>query len=69
MGEMEAELQKANNKVCHTGHQLNQLTAKVKTQHTIYCILEKRSIDLHITGDLCSCQEHYIPKNKNQETS
>lgn len=31
MGEMEAELQKANNKVCHTGYQLNQLTAKVKT--------------------------------------
>lgn len=34
MGEMEAELQKANNRVCHTGHQLNQLTAKVKTLHT-----------------------------------
>lgn len=30
IGEMEAELQKANNKVCHTGHLLNQLTAKVK---------------------------------------
>lgn len=36
MGEMEAELQKANNKVCHMGHQLNQLTAKVKiTLHTL----------------------------------
>lgn len=35
MDEMEAELQKANNKVCHTGHQLNQLTAKVKTQQSI----------------------------------
>lgn len=30
LGEMEAELQRANNKVCHTGHQVNQLTTKVK---------------------------------------
>ncbi|XP_062867233.1 TSC complex subunit 1b [Trichomycterus rosablanca] len=31
MGEMEAELQKANNKVCHRGHQVNQLTAKLSS--------------------------------------
>lgn len=27
--ELEAELQRANNKVCHTGHLLNQMTVKV----------------------------------------
>lgn len=30
MDELEAELQRANNKVCHTGHLLNQMTVKVK---------------------------------------
>lgn len=30
MDELEAELQRANNKVCHTGHLLNQMTIKVK---------------------------------------
>lgn len=29
MDELEAELQRANNKVCHTGHLLNQMTVKV----------------------------------------
>lgn len=32
MDELEAELQRANNKVCHTGHLLNQMTIKVKTK-------------------------------------
>lgn len=30
MDELEAELQRANNKVGHTGHLLNQMTVKVK---------------------------------------
>lgn len=30
MDELQAELQRANNKVCHTGHLLNQMTIKVK---------------------------------------
>lgn len=30
--ELEAELQKANNKVCHTGHLLSQMTIKVKEE-------------------------------------
>ncbi|XP_063067111.1 TSC complex subunit 1b isoform X2 [Engraulis encrasicolus] len=34
MGEMEAELQRANNKVCHTGHLLNQVTAKLSTSES-----------------------------------
>ncbi|XP_066502857.1 TSC complex subunit 1b [Hoplias malabaricus] len=34
MGEMEAELQRANNQVCHTGHQLNQLTSKLSSSES-----------------------------------
>lgn len=30
VGEMEAELQKANNKVCNMGHMLSQLSIKVR---------------------------------------
>lgn len=30
VGEMEAELQKANNKVCNLGHLLSQLSIKVR---------------------------------------
>lgn len=34
MAELEAELQRANNKVCHTGHLLNQMTIKVKRRRS-----------------------------------
>lgn len=40
MDELEAELQRANNKVCHTGHLLNQMTVKVK-----------RHLSRMVTGD------------------
>lgn len=30
VGEMEAELQKANNKVCNMGHMLSQMSIKVR---------------------------------------
>lgn len=30
MGDLEAELQRANNKVCNTGHLLSQLSMKVR---------------------------------------
>lgn len=43
MDELEAELQRANNKVCHTGHLLNQMTIKVKIS---YCCL----IMQHLSG-------------------
>ncbi|KAL4623301.1 hamartin isoform X4 [Arapaima gigas] len=35
MCELEAELQKANNKVCHTGHQLSQLSIKLTNSETL----------------------------------
>uniref|UniRef100_A0A8D3D8G2 TSC complex subunit 1b n=1 Tax=Scophthalmus maximus TaxID=52904 RepID=A0A8D3D8G2_SCOMX len=34
MDELEAELQGANNKVCHTGHLLNQMTIKLSTSES-----------------------------------
>lgn len=37
MDELEAELQRANNKVCHTGHLLNQMIIKVNNTWDIIC--------------------------------
>ncbi|KAM6902767.1 TSC complex subunit 1b isoform 1-T1 [Xenentodon cancila] len=34
MDELEAELQRANNKVCHTGHLLNQMTVKLNNSES-----------------------------------
>ncbi|XP_008322866.1 TSC complex subunit 1b [Cynoglossus semilaevis] len=34
MAELEAELQRANNKVCHTGHLLNQMTIKLNNSES-----------------------------------
>ncbi|XP_041706908.1 hamartin isoform X3 [Coregonus clupeaformis] len=34
MNELEADLQRANNKVCHTGHLLNQMTIKLSTSES-----------------------------------
>uniref|UniRef100_A0A8C7X6Q9 TSC complex subunit 1b n=1 Tax=Oryzias sinensis TaxID=183150 RepID=A0A8C7X6Q9_9TELE len=34
MDELEAELQRANNKVCHTGHLLNQMTVKLSNSES-----------------------------------
>lgn len=34
MDELEAELQRSNNKVCHTGHLLNQMTIKLSTSES-----------------------------------
>ncbi|KAF4077121.1 hypothetical protein AMELA_G00204440 [Ameiurus melas] len=51
MGEMEAELQKANNRVCHTGHQLNQLTAKLSTSESTQQQLSFMSRQLLLLGE------------------
>ncbi|KAK3524150.1 hypothetical protein QTP70_018225, partial [Hemibagrus guttatus] len=51
MGEMEAELQKANNKVCHTGHQLNQLTAKLSSSESTQQQLSFMSRQLMLLGE------------------
>lgn len=42
MDELEAELQRANNKVCHTGHLLNQMTVKVMKQLLSYGVWWER---------------------------
>ncbi|TSK72135.1 Hamartin [Bagarius yarrelli] len=51
MGEMEAELQKANNQVCHTGHQLNQLTAKLSSSESTQQQLSFMSRQLLLLGE------------------
>ncbi|KAI4901435.1 hypothetical protein NFI96_014724 [Prochilodus magdalenae] len=51
MGEMEAELQRANNKVCHTGHQLNQLTAKLSSSESTQQQLSFLSKQLLLLGE------------------
>ncbi|GAA6099496.1 TSC complex subunit 1b isoform X2 [Tachysurus ichikawai] len=51
MDEMEAELQKANNKVCHTGHQLNQLTAKLSSSESTQQQLSFMSRQLLLLGE------------------
>ncbi|MCJ8741191.1 hypothetical protein PDJAM_G00067810 [Pangasius djambal] len=51
MGEMEAELQKANNKVCHTGHQLNQLTTKLSSSESTQQQLSFMSRQLLLLGE------------------
>ncbi|KAL2099543.1 hypothetical protein ACEWY4_003937 [Coilia grayii] len=51
MGEMEAELQRANNKVCHTGHLLNQLTAKLSTSESTQQQMSFLSKQLLLLGE------------------
>ncbi|XP_007246134.3 TSC complex subunit 1b [Astyanax mexicanus] len=61
MGEMEADLQRANNKVCHTGHQLNQLTAKLSTSESTQQQLSFLSKQLLLLGEahkLCVQELH-----------
>lgn len=38
MDALEAELQRANNKVCHTGHLLNQMTIKVNNSGSAWAV-------------------------------
>ncbi|KAI7795853.1 TSC complex subunit 1b [Triplophysa rosa] len=51
IGEMEAELQRANNKVCHTGHLLNQLTAKLSSSESVQQQLSFLNKQLLLLGE------------------
>ncbi|XP_051960574.1 hamartin-like isoform X1 [Xyrauchen texanus] len=51
IGEIEAELQIANNKVCHTGHLLNQLTAKLSSSESIQQQLSFLNKQLLLLGE------------------
>ncbi|KAJ8346736.1 hypothetical protein SKAU_G00281370 [Synaphobranchus kaupii] len=56
IGELEVELQRANNKVCNTGHQLNQLSVKLTTSETIQqqmAFLNKQLLLLGEVNRLC----------------
>lgn len=51
IGDMEAELQRANNEVCQTGHQLNQLTAKLSTSESVQQQLSFLNKQLLLLGE------------------
>uniref|UniRef100_A0A8C9W3K4 TSC complex subunit 1a n=1 Tax=Scleropages formosus TaxID=113540 RepID=A0A8C9W3K4_SCLFO len=56
MGELEAKLQKANNKICNTGHQLSQLSIKLTNSETLQQqmgFLNKQLVLLSEVNKLC----------------
>ncbi|XP_052393256.1 hamartin [Carassius gibelio] len=70
IGEMEAELQKANNKVCHTGHLLNQLTAKLSSSESIQQQLSFLNKQLLLLGEahkLCVQELHQAGPDNSKE--
>uniref|UniRef100_A0A671S3I5 Hamartin-like n=1 Tax=Sinocyclocheilus anshuiensis TaxID=1608454 RepID=A0A671S3I5_9TELE len=70
IGEMEAELQKANNKVCHTGHLLNQLTAKLSSSESIQQQLSFLNKQLLLLGEahkLCVQELHQAGPDTSKE--
>ncbi|XP_059382153.1 TSC complex subunit 1b isoform X2 [Carassius carassius] len=70
IGEMEAELQKANNKVCHTGHLLNQLTAKLSSSESIQQQLSFLNKQLLLLGEahkLCVQELHQAGPDTGKE--
>uniref|UniRef100_A0A671NM63 TSC complex subunit 1b n=1 Tax=Sinocyclocheilus anshuiensis TaxID=1608454 RepID=A0A671NM63_9TELE len=70
IGEMEAALQKANNKVCHTGHLLNQLTAKLSSSESIQQQLSFLNKQLLLLGEahkLCVQELHQAGPDTSKE--
>ncbi|XP_052444073.1 TSC complex subunit 1b isoform X1 [Carassius gibelio] len=70
IGEMEAELQKANNKVCHTGHLLNQLTAKLSSSESVQQQLSFLNKQLLLLGEahkLCVQELHQAGPDTGKE--
>ncbi|KAG9354497.1 hypothetical protein JZ751_001207 [Albula glossodonta] len=70
-GELEAELQKANNKVCNTGHQLNQLSVKLTSSETVQqqmAALNKQLLLLGEVNRLCVEElQHLGPHSSKEE--
>ncbi|KAG5840853.1 hypothetical protein ANANG_G00193070 [Anguilla anguilla] len=69
-GELEAELQKANNKVCNTGHQLNQLSVKLTSSETVQqqmAALNKQLLLLGEVNRLCVEELQHLGPNSNKE--
>uniref|UniRef100_A0A3Q4BAN9 Uncharacterized protein n=1 Tax=Mola mola TaxID=94237 RepID=A0A3Q4BAN9_MOLML len=70
MDELEAELQRANNKVCHTGHLLNQMTIKLSNSESTQQQMSFLNKQLLLLGEAhkLSMQElqHTGPDNEAQ---
>ncbi|KAI1905034.1 hypothetical protein AGOR_G00011790 [Albula goreensis] len=70
IGELEAELQRANNKVCNTGHQLNQLSIKLTTSETVQqqmAFLNKQLLLLGEVNKLCVQELQHSGQDSNKE--
>ncbi|KAG9353923.1 hypothetical protein JZ751_012047 [Albula glossodonta] len=70
IGELEAELQRANNKVCNTGHQLNQLSIKLTTSETVQqqmAFLNKQLLLLGEVNKLCVQELQHSGHDSNKE--
>ncbi|KAJ8379714.1 hypothetical protein SKAU_G00004920 [Synaphobranchus kaupii] len=69
-GELEAELQRANNKVCNTGHQLNQLSVKLTSSETVQqqmAALNKQLLLLGEVNRLCVEELQHLGPHSNKE--
>ncbi|KAJ8413865.1 hypothetical protein AAFF_G00064630 [Aldrovandia affinis] len=68
--ELEAELQRANNKVCNTGHQLNQLSVKLTSSETVQqqmAALNKQLLLLGEVNRLCVEELQHLGPNSSKE--
>ncbi|KAG7498639.1 hypothetical protein JOB18_016208 [Solea senegalensis] len=71
MDELEAELQRANNKVCHTGHLLNQMTIKLSNSESTQQQMSFLNKQLLLLGEAhkLSMQElHHSSTDNTKET-
>ncbi|KAM6986129.1 TSC complex subunit 1b [Aplochiton taeniatus] len=69
-GELEEELQRANNKVCHTGHLLNQMIVKLSTSESTQqqmSFLNKQLLLLGEAHKLCVQELHHAGPGKTKE--
>ncbi|CAL1569659.1 unnamed protein product [Knipowitschia caucasica] len=71
MDELEAELQRSNNKVCHTGHLLNQMTIKLSTSESTQqqmSFLNKQLLLLGEAHKLCRQKLQHAGHDNAKET-
>uniref|UniRef100_A0A3Q3IPS8 TSC complex subunit 1b n=1 Tax=Monopterus albus TaxID=43700 RepID=A0A3Q3IPS8_MONAL len=71
MDELEAELQRANNKVCHTGHLLNQMTIKLSNSESTQqqmSFLNKQLLLLREAHKLSMQELHHTGADNTKET-
>lgn len=68
MDELEAELQRANNKVCHTGHLLNQMTVKLSNSESTQQQLSFLNKQLLLLGEAHKMSRQELQNTSSDET-